>query len=77
MAILPPRPPGTPGPFSGNLIIFGVGPRASSTMPSPSKSEAAEPSADDFASQAQGRMMEAVDAKLANLREESRSTGKP
>ncbi|WP_415519647.1 MAG: hypothetical protein ACEB74_04860 [Desulfovibrio aminophilus] len=46
--ILPPRPSGAPGPFSGGQIIFAVGPRGiskpNSTQPSPATSEAEEKS---------------------------------
>lgn len=38
------RKPGEPGPFSGNSVIFRVGPRVSSTQPSPATSGAEEKS---------------------------------
>ncbi len=39
------RKPGEPGPFSGNLVIFRVGPRVSAKSPSPGTSEAEADSA--------------------------------
>lgn len=59
MAILPPRPAGAPSPFSGNLIIFGVGPRASSNQPSQSASAAGSASTESDEDDMQGKSEEA------------------
>lgn len=77
MAILPPDPPGTPSPFDGNLIIFGVGPRASSTKPSQSVS--AEPGSASVMTEEemaeQREMMRKTDEAMSRYK--FRSTGKP
>jgi hypothetical protein len=72
--ILPRRPPGAPGPFSGGQIIFSVGPngisRPNSTQPSPATS-GAEAGPSDSELREQAKMMKATDAKMLEDRHRS------